>query len=390
MNQFKRWKYLALTAVLSCCLTLPAFAAGDTVPATAIFTEAEQVDNVKRDLAINMYRRDDAGVFQSDTALQFSSPINRATGDAVLTFRIARDGVQITVDYLTDLNKDGVYEMLDGEKVPVSDAYNMDGTLTTTPELGAPHLNAGDYALSAETLKEAGERARQARMTAGSGQQTGVTPAGNEPIIYLINCRDGDTVTSHYFALFDKVLMPKDVPVDSWYYKSVEYAMEKGYLNGSGPDSFTPAGLVTRAQLAQVLWKLGGMGEAEKPNYTDVPENAWFYKAIAWCTENEILLGTEGRNEGLFEPDREVSREEMADVLFVCAKFSGRNIHPSESLDRFKDSGDVSVWAKPAMQWAVATGIISGFDDGTLQPAGNLTRAELSSVLMTFLNLEVK
>ena len=163
MNQFKRWKYLALTAVLSCCLTLPAFAAGDTVPATAIFTEAEQVDNVKRDLAINMYRRDDAGVFQSDTALQFSSPINRATGDAVLTFRIARDGVQITVDYLTDLNKDGVYEMLDGEKVPVSDAYNMDGTLTTTPELGAPHLNAGDYALSAETLKEAGERARQAR-----------------------------------------------------------------------------------------------------------------------------------------------------------------------------------------------------------------------------------
>ncbi len=385
MKPIRRLQSLALAAALALTtVALPALAAGSTEAAT-ILTQAVRVDNVTRNLNVQVYRRDTAGTFVPGSNLHYSSAINRTTENADFTFQVAKDGVQVTVDYLTDLNGDGVYELLDGESRSAADVLLSDGTLVPLSSAGSvPNLAAGEYRLSAATLKEGEKRAIAARTAGGSGQTMSITAGKILPSLFLVNLRSGQAVTSHYFALYEKVLMPSDVPYGIWYYDAVEDAMDRGYLNGSGPDRFTPDGQVTRAQLAQVLWNLsGGLGAAD-PGFGDVASDDWFYHAIAWCCQEGLMEGTDG----LFHPDTNVTREEVAEVLFRCGSLAGLNMEQRESLDQFSDGATVAPQAQEGMSWAVAAGIFSGYDDGQLHPQDNLTRAQLAMLLNTFLELQ--
>ena len=178
-----------------------------------------------------------------------------------------------------------------------------------------------------------------------------------------------------------------DVSEKAWYYDAVQYASQNGLMNGVGNGKFDPEGSMTRAMLVTVLWRYEGEPAGGENIFTDVPNGTWYTDAAAWAASNGIVGGI---GNGKFDPDGSITREQMATILFRYAQKKGIDTSKRGELSGFADSGNVSSWAKDAVQWTVAEKNING-SDGKLLPQGNATRAQVSASLMRFLeNIEKK
>ena len=177
-----------------------------------------------------------------------------------------------------------------------------------------------------------------------------------------------------------------DVPQKAWYVEAVNYAVQNGLMNGVGNDQFNPEGSMTRAMLVTVLWRYEGEPEAGKNTFSDVPNGQWYTKAVAWAAENGIVGGV-GNNR--FDPNGEITREQMATILFRYAEKKGIDTSKRGSLNIFSDEKQLSAYAKDAVQWAVAEQIING-SDGKLLPQGSATRAQVATILMRFIENKIK
>lgn len=389
MRMLKRWMCLALAAILSSSLILTAHAADPMAESFAAFLiNAQTTDAPEVDLQVELYRRSSSGAFQEDDTVRYSCSVNRVAGEATFFIQPKTNGVWVEVDYLTDLNGDGVYEMLDGEESTLCDVMMPDGQLTPWTGTTYTLTNGQTYILSPESLLARGKEVLTARSTQGSGQTLPINGTSSDPesILYFISLHytspsdHEEYVLSYYLRLFDSVIIPSDVHSGSWYYDAVEYALEQGFFSGTGTDSFSPNGTVTRAQLAQILWRLGGSLEGENPNFADVSTSAWYYQAIAWCAQ-EGLMGGSGAG---FLPDNPLTREQLALVLYQYAQYSELDTSRTQSLIGFSDGVSASSWARDGLGWAVANGLLSGYSDGTLRPGNGISRAELAAVLRTF------
>ncbi|MGM9523914.1 MAG: S-layer homology domain-containing protein [Faecousia sp.] len=177
-----------------------------------------------------------------------------------------------------------------------------------------------------------------------------------------------------------------DVSEKAWYYDAVEYAVQNGLMNGVGGGKFDPKGSMTRAMLMTVLWRYEGEPTEGENSFTDVPDGNWYTGAVAWAAANGIVGGI---GNGKFDPEGSITREQMATILFRYAGKKGIDTGKRGDLSGFPDSGAVSDWAKDAVHWTVAEDIING-SDGKLLPQGNATRAQVSTILMRFLENIVK
>ena len=177
-----------------------------------------------------------------------------------------------------------------------------------------------------------------------------------------------------------------DVSEKAWYYDAVQYATKNGLMNGVGGNKFDPNGEMTRAMLVTVLWRYAGQPKEGKNTFTDVPNGKWYTDAVAWAAENGIVNGV-GNNR--FNPNGDITREEMATILFRYANKNGIDTSKRGNLNLFPDANQVSDWAKDAVQWTVAEGIING-SDGKLLPRGNATRAQVATIFMRLIENIVK
>ena len=177
-----------------------------------------------------------------------------------------------------------------------------------------------------------------------------------------------------------------DVSEKAWYYDAVQYASQNGLMNGVGNGKFDPEGSMTRAMLVTVLWRYEGEPAEGENTFTDVPNGTWYTDAVAWAAEKGIVGGV---GNGNFDPEGSITREQMATILFRYAQKKNIDTSKRGELSGFADSGKVSSWAKDAVQWTVAEKIING-SDGKLLPQGNATRAQVSAILMRFLENIVK
>ena len=177
-----------------------------------------------------------------------------------------------------------------------------------------------------------------------------------------------------------------DVSEKEWYYDAVQYATQNGLMNGIGDGKFDPEGSMTRAMLVTVLWRYEGEPAEGENTFTDVPNGTWYTDAVAWAAEKGIVGGV---GDGKFDPEGSITREQMATILFRYAQKKNIDTSKRGELSGFADSGKVSSWAKDAVQWTVAEKIING-SDGKLLPQGNATRAQVSAILMRFLENIVK
>ena len=172
-----------------------------------------------------------------------------------------------------------------------------------------------------------------------------------------------------------------DVPEKAWYAEAVNYAVKNKLMNGVGNNNFAPDDSMTRAMLVTVLWRYAGEPAEGKNTFTDVAEGQWYTDAVAWASENGIVGGV-GNNK--FDPDGNITREQMAAILYRYAQKNDFDTSRRGDLSSFPDEAKVSSYAADAIAWAVGEGIING-SDGKLMPQGNATRAQVSAILMRFI-----
>lgn len=250
MFKCKRWLGLVLCLVMAVSMMLPVSAVDPLSTSFASFLiHANTTDSPEVNLHIKLYRRGSSGLFLADDAVRYDCRVNRAAGDPVFYIQPKTDGVWVEVDYLTDLNGDGVYEMLDGEDRPVCDTMTATGELTPWTGTNAT-LKAGQtYLLTAKTLAQRGQEVLKARNTAGTGQtlpEAGVASPNAEGILYFVSLHYNsptdkqEYVLSYYVRLYDSVIVPSDVPATAWYYGAVEYALEQGFFSARAATPFCP------------------------------------------------------------------------------------------------------------------------------------------------------
>jgi hypothetical protein len=167
-----------------------------------------------------------------------------------------------------------------------------------------------------------------------------------------------------------------------WAAEAISFVVAKGLFNGVSETEFAPNAPMTRAMFATVLSRYAGGTAAGTAGFGDVPAGKWYTDGVLWAAENGIVSGT---GDGLFDPNGNITREQLAVMLYNYAKFAGLDIGALDDLEDFADSADVSEWATEALQWAVASGLISGKPGDLLDPKGPATRAEVATILQRFI-----
>ena len=193
-------------------------------------------------------------------------------------------------------------------------------------------------------------------LTIGSGQEPGTNPAATR------------------FS---------DVPSGSWYYDAVNYVAENGYFSGTSASEFSPAANMTRGMFVTVLGRLAGINASQYTgsSFSDVPAGKYYSAYVHWASSNSIVSGVGG---GKFNPDGQITREQMAVIMYNYVKFTGADTSADSSrFDGFSDKASVSAWAKDAMIWASHTELING-SNGALNPSGNATRAQVAQIITNF------
>ena len=166
-----------------------------------------------------------------------------------------------------------------------------------------------------------------------------------------------------------------------WAMKTVNDCVARGLFNGTSATKFSPNEKMTRAMLAVVLSRIeNNSGDVSKMSFTDTPKDSWFSTAIAWAFEQDIV-----DNGTSFRPDANITREEIADMLYRYAKTKNL-VSDKASVLSFADSASVKPECVNGIAFCVDAGIIKGYDNNTVKPAGEATRAEVATMVIRFIN----
>lgn len=169
-----------------------------------------------------------------------------------------------------------------------------------------------------------------------------------------------------------------DVSANQWFYAAVQYVSENNLMNGVAENAFGPDIHTTRGMLVTILHRMEGEPQAGEHSFTDVAEDEYYADAVAWAAENDIV---NGYSDTVFAPEKAMSREEMAVVLYRYAQYKGWDVSAQGDLSRYADSESVSAWSAEAMTWAVGAKVMDGMD-GRLAPQGDALRSQTATVLM--------
>ena len=228
------------------------------------------------------------------------------------------------------------------------------------------------------------------------GFDTGVLPTGT---YYLMVGSDSTLTFGDAYGLHVEVAPAsapaafKDVPAGTWYQPWVKYASSNGLMTGLKDDLggysgyFDPDAQLTRAQVATVLWRAAGSPSQGSSKFPDTVKGSWYDEAVAWCVSAGVVTGyTSGPDKGCFRPDRAVTREELATMVWRFAKTQGIDVSNPDptKFNATVDHASVSSFAVEPLKWTAAAGIMGGVDYGNgqygLEPQGTATRAQAAKV----------
>ncbi|MBQ6402649.1 MAG: S-layer homology domain-containing protein [Oscillospiraceae bacterium] len=152
-------------------------------------------------------------------------------------------------------------------------------------------------------------------------------------------------------------------------------------MKGMEEDLFAPKGTTTRAQFATVIYRMAGSPEVTEADYAKCPftdlVDEWYKDAVVWAYNAKVVTGV---SDTTFVPGAKITREQMVAMLY---RFSG-DTGASADLSKITDADTISDYAKPAVAWAVANGVVAGFPDGTFRPNSNATRAQMAAIIARF------
>ncbi|MBQ7475282.1 MAG: S-layer homology domain-containing protein [Clostridia bacterium] len=172
-----------------------------------------------------------------------------------------------------------------------------------------------------------------------------------------------------------------DVEDGRWSEAQIKYASEKGYMKGVGGGRFDPEGPMTRAMVVTVLWRRDGEPEAGGSPFSDVPAGEWYAEPVAWAESTGVVAGVGG---GKFDPDGVITREQLAAILYRYCSFKDLDVSERGDISVFNDKSAIDSWATEAVGWAVGIGLIRGVTAKTVDPLGNATREQVAAILERF------
>jgi uncharacterized repeat protein (TIGR02543 family) len=169
-----------------------------------------------------------------------------------------------------------------------------------------------------------------------------------------------------------------DVNKTDWFYANVEYVYTNGLFAGTSAVTFSPNAPMTRAMLVTVLWRMEGTPAAGGNSFTDVANGLWYSDAVAWAAANEIVNGV---GAGLFAPDADIMRQDMAVILQRYMSFIELDYAVNDEYRVFADEDEIAGYAKNAVQILNKLGIINGKGNDVIDPRGTAIRAEVAAIL---------
>lgn len=185
------------------------------------------------------------------------------------------------------------------------------------------------------------------------------------------------------FLYINKIHPFRDVPFDAWYQGAVDYVNYHGIMTGMNENTFAPASILSRAQFATILYRMEESPEiAYNTKFKDVSDGQFYTKPVLWANSVGIITGYEN---GKFGPADVITREQMATMMYRYAQYKGYDVSNQADISAFPDYQKVSGFAKTAVSWTNAEGIITG-DQGKINPQGNASRAVSATIVMRFLN----
>lgn len=190
--------------------------------------------------------------------------------------------------------------------------------------------------------------------------------------------------TANVYVRFSGSGLPfADVPSGSWYYDDVAYVYDTGLMTGLTATAFGPNLSTTRGMIVTILWRMENEPAAKHGcPFADVRRGSYYEQAIAWASENGIVTGFDAST---FAPDRAITREQLAAILFRFAAYHGMDaVTLRENLSSFQDQAAISAYAVSALNWAVGEGLMQGTGD-KLEPTGSATRAQVAAMLRRFI-----
>lgn len=299
----------------------------------------------------------------------------------------ANDRPVINPDGSVTIPNGGSVTNPDGTVIPLPNGGKLDGgEIKENPAPSSGGGSSSGYSVTVDKAKNGSVTVSPKSASKGTTVTITVKPdAGYELDDLTVTDKNGDSVkltkksdTKYTFimpagkvtveATFVKVEEAShsftDVPNGYWAEDEIAWAYENGYMNGNTAVTFNPNGTVTRQQLWMILARLSGQRPAD------------FAEARAWAMDNAISDGT--------NPGGAVTRQQMVAILYRYAQLMGYGTSGSAALTAFPDNGSVAAYAKDAMSWSVANGIVGGTTAGTLNPAGTATRAQFAVILYRF------
>lgn len=353
---------------------------------------------VNEDNTITVTPRSDLSVGEYEETLYVTTP-DHATFFVPVTLEVVRAGSElaiwangtenlslsgggdVTLTITGDLDADEVTVACDDENIEVTE--NADGTYTVTlPNETAEYTFTVTY--EGDRNHEAAQDTCTVSVTRHTGGGGASHPEAGDTSSSDRNDRDDDdteNIDEEDVPLTEgKVADFDDVPADAWFAEAIQYVYEHDLMTGVSENLFAPNAQMNRAMLAQILFNMEQPTDTEAPAvFRDVASDAWYAEAVNWAVWQGYMSGY---GTGSFGPNDALTREQLVTVLW---RYSGSPVTGDPAmLNTFSDAALTSDYAQQAMVWAYAQGVISGNADGTLNPQGTATRAEIAQMLMNY------
>ncbi len=292
---------------------------------------------------------------------------------------IPEDADFVDIDLGVTMDSDGIpvdlINAITGEHGSVQMTLAHDGafgfTMTLTAPLGAE--NAGYWANLYHFNEDTNAMTFETAAPIGDDGSVSLSLSHASQYVLVIDDHNHGVVTLPF----------TDVADSDWFYDPVCDVYSQGLMTGTSATTFEPNTHLSRAMLVAVLHRLEGSPAASAGDFTDVADGDWYAQAVNWAASVGVVNGFD---DGTFQPNAAISREQLAAILRNYAQYKGLDVTATGDLSAYTDANSVSDWAKESVTWAVGEHLISGITDDTLAPQACATRAQVAAILQRFLS----
>lgn len=378
MNKFRS---LVISAIMAAMAIPVAYAAGTpslNIPANESTQQSVSFNNISSDVK-NLQVTINLETYNKEQTYNFYSDLSKIAGVEVFYKQNSANSITIyitsNINPLTTTGNINLGIIEANESFKITSATNMkttDGINSQTPSID----NSTDDNDNSNDLDDS-NNSSGSNNSNGSNSSSGSNNSGNS------NNNNSNDNTDNEPENTETTIQFTDVNENDWYYDAVKYVYANGLMSGVSDTTFAPNANTTRGMIVTVLYRMENQPNVTIDNsFNDVKSTDYYGNAIYWAKQNNIVSGY---NSTTFAPNDNITREQMAAILYRYAAYKGYSVDKTSDLSNFNDTSNISNYALTPIKWAVSSGLISGMGDGTISPLGNASRAQIATILMRFI-----